>query len=238
MKFNSAQQMLDFINGGNDLYSPKAEIYVFNYNEAGSIATYRITTEEAGELANKVKHSEENYWGAFLGIGGSIWDDPSHECYKEGQTSNLDRCEELLEWEDWIWTEHYLEAGINLKVSMIVEQTIALTLEDVDDIMAGALEGGITYWCDKAEVVESDYFGDYASEQIARGGSLRLHDCEEDKSYVLDLDKFIEGFKKWLLLGYDRYNAVKDGAVDCCNIDAECADGIVQCALFGNIIYG
>ncbi|MDE6021605.1 MAG: hypothetical protein K2H01_11495 [Ruminococcus sp.] len=108
MKFNTAQQMLDYINSNHDLYSPKAEIYVFNYNEAGSIATYHITKDEARELSNKVKSGDEDYWAAFLGVGGSIWYDPSHECYQEGQMSNLDRCEELLEFEDWILTEHCL----------------------------------------------------------------------------------------------------------------------------------
>lgn len=238
MKFATAEQMLKFINDGNDLYSPKAEIYVFGYNEAGSIATYDIDEEEAIKLSNKAKGGNEEYWSAFLGVGGEIWDDPSHECYKEGQVSNLDRCSQLLEHEDWVLTKHYLGDGIDLKVPVVVEQTVELTFEDVDDIMAGALEGGIAYWCDSAEVVESDYFGEYASEQIARGGSLRLHDCEEDEVHILDLENFIEGFKKWLMLGYDQHGAVRDGKIDTCNIDASDADCIVQHALFGNVIYG
>lgn len=234
MKFATAEQMLEFINDGNDLYSPKAEIYVFGYNDAGSIATYGISEEEAKRLSNRVKSGDEDYWSAFLGVGGEIWDDPSHECYKEGQVSNLDRCSQLLEHEDWVLTKHYLGDGIYLKVEITVE----LTQQDVDDIMCGALEGGITYWCNDAEVVEDKYFGEFASEQISRGGSLRLHDSEEDKTYVLDLEKFINGFKIWLSKGYDLYGAVKTGKIDCCNIDAGCADGIVQCALFGDIIYG
>lgn len=234
MKFATAEQMLEFINDGNDLYSPKAEIYVFGYNDAGSIATYSISEEEAKRLSNRVKSGDEDYWSAFLGVGGEIWDDPSHECYKEGQVSNLDRCSQLLEHEDWVLTKHYLGDGIYLKVEITVE----LTQQDVDDIMCGALEGGITYWCNDAEVVEDKYFGEFASEQISRGGSLRLHDSEEDKTYVLDLEKFINGFKIWLSKGYDLYGAVKTGKIDCCNIDAGCADGIVQCALFGDIIYG
>lgn len=234
MKFNSAQQMLDYINSNHDLYSPKAEIYVFNYNEAGSIATYRITEDEAKVLSEKIKNGDEEYWAALLGVGGSIWDDPSHECYKEGQTSNLGRCEELLEFEDWILTEHYLGTPVPLKVEMTVE----LTQQDVDDIMCCALEGGINYWCNKAEVVESKYYGEYASEQISRGGSLRLYDCEEDDVYVLDLEKFIAGFKSWLANGYDVHGAVQSGKIDCCNIDADDADQIVQFALFGDIVYG
>ncbi len=51
-----------------------------------------------------------------------------------------------------------------------VEMEILLTQEDIDDIMAGALEGGITYWCSKAEVA-GEYLGEYGHEQIARGGT-------------------------------------------------------------------
>lgn len=234
MKFETAQQMLDYINSNHDLYSPKAEIYVFNYNEAGSIATYRITEDEAKNLSDRVKSGDDDYWAVFLGIGGSIWDDPSHECYKQGQASNLDRCEELLEFEDWILTEHYLGNGVCLKVEMPLE----LKQEDVDDIMCGALEGGINYWCRKAEVVESEYFGEYASEQISRGGNLRLYDSNDDEVYVLDLEKFIAGFKAWVANGYDTHGAIQAGKIDCCNIDAEDADQIVQFAIFGDIVFG
>lgn len=111
MKFETAHQMLDYINSNHDLYSPKAEIHVFNYNEAGSIATYSITIDEAKELSNEVKKGiDEQYWAGFLGIGGSIWDDPSCECYHEGQITNLDRCEELIEYEDWVLTDEFGKA--------------------------------------------------------------------------------------------------------------------------------
>lgn len=59
------------------------------------------------------------------------------------------------------------------QVTVSVTLEIVLTQEDIDDIMCGALEGGITYWCDEAKVV-GDYLGEYGSEQIARGGKLRL----------------------------------------------------------------
>ena len=43
--------------------------------------------------------------------------------------------------------------------------------------MATALDGGITYWCNKAEVI-GGYLGEYASDQISRGGKLKLYDYE------------------------------------------------------------
>ena len=38
---------------------------------------------------------------------------------------------------------------------------VEITQQDIDDIMCSALEGGINYWCRKAEVV-GDYLGEYS----------------------------------------------------------------------------
>lgn len=129
------------------------------------------------------------------------------------------------------------------KFEVHAEITARLTQQDVDDIMVSALEGGINYWCRRV-VVQGDYLGEYASEQISRGGKLAVwleESFEDDKTcYVLDLDKFLAGFKLWLQSGFDSYDAVdfSDGSVDCGQIDAGCADEIIQYALFGEIIFG
>lgn len=84
------------------------------------------------------------------------------------------------------------------QVTVSVTLEIVLTQEDIDDIMCGALEGGITYWCDEAKVV-GDYLGEYGSEQIARGGKLRLHlpepfDKDETEYYELDRSGEVQDF--------------------------------------------
>lgn len=121
-----------------------------------------------------------------------------------------------------------------------VEMQIKVTSEDVDCIMTGALEGGITYWCDKAEPV-GDYLGKYASEQISRGGKLMLHDFEEGEEHCLDLGKLLNGIKLWAKnpVGCNCLEQV-DGklVLDCCNADAAVCDAIIQYALFGDVIYG
>ena len=115
---------------------------------------------------------------------------------------------------------------------------IKVTQEDIDDIMCAALEGGITYWCSEAKVV-GEYLGNYASEQISRGGKLKLYDAEEDVVYTLTLNKFIKGLTKAITEGYfkdyDWYSATE---IDPCQIDAEVADVIIQLALFNDVIYG
>lgn len=121
-----------------------------------------------------------------------------------------------------------------------VKMQIKVTGEDVDDIMTGALEGGITYWCKEAKVV-GDYLGEYASEQISRGGKLILYDYEAGNTHCLDLEKLLNGIKLWVKnpAGCNCLEHI-DGklAIDCCNADAEVCDAIIQYALFGDVIYG
>ena len=124
------------------------------------------------------------------------------------------------------------------KFEVKVEIRVELTQQDIDDIMVAALEGGINYWCDEAAVEGGEYLGKYASDQISRGGTLLLHDTDEDAYRKLDLEKFLKGFKLWLENGGDQYGAVQGHEVHCCNIDAGCADEIVQYALFGEVVYG
>ena len=92
MKFNSAEKILNFIQAGNDLWSPSTNVYAFVYNEEGAICTYNISCEEAVELSQQSKEHNNEYWSAFLGLGGCIYD-PS---------KNLEICEQLYIADDWI----------------------------------------------------------------------------------------------------------------------------------------
>lgn len=121
------------------------------------------------------------------------------------------------------------------------EINVRLEQQDIDDIMVSALEGGICYWARKAEVV-GKYLGEYASEQISRGGALAIwlsEPLDDGKScYTLDISNFLSGFKLWIENGGDSYGAIDGLQVDCGQIDAGCADEIIQYALFGEIIFG
>lgn len=119
------------------------------------------------------------------------------------------------------------------------KRTVVLSEEDIDDIMCGAIEGGISYWASKAEVVEDEYLGEFASEQISRGGSLRIYDREDGETYLLTLEKLLKGFSLAVSLGYDDgWIDIPENTVDMCCIDAQGCDVIVQLALFGDVIYG
>lgn len=125
------------------------------------------------------------------------------------------------------------------KLKVPTQRNVTVTCDDIDDIMCGALTGGINYWCRKAEVV-GEYLGEYGSEQISRGGTLKLYDAEEDEVYELTLAKFMRGLMLAIEAGFDReYGWLNDdGTLDCCQIDAGEADAIIQLAIFEEVIYG
>ena len=124
-------------------------------------------------------------------------------------------------------TKHGVTAVFNFVVSD----------EDIDDIMSAALDGGITYWCGRAKVV-GEYLSEYASEQISRGGVLKLYDIEEPKAvYELTLDKFLMGLRLWIE-NERAFQLTEAGRLDIGQIDAVAADAIIQYALFCDIVYG
>lgn len=121
------------------------------------------------------------------------------------------------------------------KFRVSISLDVDLSQQDIDDIMVAALEGGINYWCREAEVV-GEYLGEYASDQISRGGSLILHDAESSDKWELTRDKFLNGVKLYFEHGCEV--PVEDNAIDTCGIDACAADSIVQYALFGKLVFG
>ena len=121
------------------------------------------------------------------------------------------------------------------KYTVRPEVEVNLSQQDIDDIMAVALDGGICYWCRKAEVV-GEYLGEYASDQISRGGALILHDAESAQTWELTLEKFLKGVKLYFEQGC--HVQVEDNAIDTCDIDANDADCIVQFSVFGEVMFG
>ena len=118
-----------------------------------------------------------------------------------------------------------------------VKYDVIVTMRDVDDIVCTALEGGINYWCKRAEVV-GNYLGEYASDQISRGGTLILYDSEGEDKYELTLDKLLKGIQMYVVNPNAPYKIVYNNELDTCQVDATVADMIIQFALFGVIVYG
>lgn len=115
-----------------------------------------------------------------------------------------------------------------------VRERVEITDEELDDIMVTALEGGISYWCYKAEVVEGDYKGaPWASHCVSRGGSIRLHVEDDDEKPVLTKERLIQGIVKEAERRGKTVRALIDDIPD-----ADQADNIIQFAVFGSLVYG
>lgn len=106
--FHSAAEMLQTIQNNTDLYNINMGIYVFLYNECGSICWYNIDLENALDLFEKTDGSDE-YWGGYLGLGGYILD--TVEWYSENgispavyDTLPIDLCKEIYGKDGWYHT--------------------------------------------------------------------------------------------------------------------------------------
>ena len=121
--------------------------------------------------------------------------------------------------------------------------TVKVKESDVLDILCSALDGGIGYWAvldnrsdDFENAPEKETIEETCARLLLSGKSIRFEDVEDEHTYELTLDKFINGIEK--AVNDEGFNIVDDdGELDCCNIDAIIGDSIVQYAIFGERIY-
>lgn len=134
-----------------------------------------------------------------------------------------------------------------------LEMDLVITPEDMNDIMLEALTGGIAHWCGKVDAVgepynSAEYIGKYASEQISKDGQLILYDKLNEKSHILNKEKFLKGLKLYLENLYLENPNIRHPygildtldnklRIDTCLADALVCDMIIQYALFGKVIY-
>ena len=98
MIFNSANDIYEMLDSDIDLYCVDDGVYMFKYNEAGSIAYYNMSEDELYRLAQDAYAHGSGYIGGELGVGGHIidvqaifpngdlvdYDDPDFdECYED-----------------------------------------------------------------------------------------------------------------------------------------------------------
>lgn len=115
-----------------------------------------------------------------------------------------------------------------------ITKKLEISNEQINDLMVCALEGGINYWCSKAEITKrpTEEFT-FASEVIALNGELTLKDAESDDTWVLTKDKFLKGLGKTVEWGdFKDVEELMDAH------DAETADVLIQYAIFDEIEFG
>ena len=72
MRFCTSNQFLEELVG-HDLYCIDLGMYVYTYNDGGSVVQYYIDGDEAKALS-QMANKANDYWEAYLGPGGHIYD--------------------------------------------------------------------------------------------------------------------------------------------------------------------
>ena len=120
------------------------------------------------------------------------------------------------------------------------------TSEEISDLIIGALEGGINYWCGKVILVKDRFDKifkgvkpedqekvQYASDLIGLGGELILVGIDEpEERWVLTKEEVLEGIKMYC----EENDITEEELMD--NYDADSCDQIIQYGLFGKIFFG
>lgn len=123
-----------------------------------------------------------------------------------------------------------------------MERTIQIPFkiddEFIDDVLTTCFEGGSNYWICEVKLGKKKPTEKvrYASQVISKDGELLIVGGEEDgKEYLLNLDMFIKGVKKYIKHCIENNREI---VLDTSMIDGDIADTILQFALFGDVIYG
>lgn len=100
-----------------------------------------------------------------------------------------------------------------------------VTQEQIDDVLADAFEHGVTHWCNEIrEELPPEEDTKHFSDVLTRGGSLGLHDANENEWRYLNLDALLGAFGE-MQFDFDNYDAMD-------------ADAVVQKAIFKEVVYG
>ena len=119
--------------------------------------------------------------------------------------------------------------------------TARISQQEVDDLLCAAFEGGITYWCSRAETVGDWPEGaEYLSDTLSRGATILLTDAEsafdseDEQPEVRTLT--LSNFKRAVVIVAEKYGQTVADFVE--DHDADSADCVVQVAVFGEVVYG
>lgn len=135
-----------------------------------------------------------------------------------------------------------------------VQITHNITLETTRNLLVSALEGGINYWgclqeCKFPPNTTREDFEEGGSRAVTdtlghvwhpayvlptiKDGGIVICDKEDDNHHTLTREKLLNGFD---IMAQKYPKQFNDIVIE--NDDAETADTLIQCALFGETIYG
>ena len=117
---------------------------------------------------------------------------------------------------------------------MEITTKIKISDQFIDDVISTAFEGGINYWCEKAEPADEKSRNlheesNYLSSIVSKGGSILLY-MDDGDSQILTLAKLKRGLQIGFEKGYFETDIEN-------TYDADTADMIIQFAVFGDLVY-
>ena len=140
MRFKTGQEMLDYIHTGNDLYCEETGLYLFEYNDRGAVCYYNVSNEKARDLQKLSEKYDGEYWGGFLGAGGSIMenDDGDYECLCGNEKD-----------------DKYFNDGKQFD-SLIEHEYVGLEYKSGEEVLVDEIEGLLTALTDRYVILEGD----------------------------------------------------------------------------------
>lgn len=135
------------------------------------------------------------------------------------------------------------------KFSLSIEETkVALSEEDITDIVIEGLEHGIGYWSildntgkEYEEAPEDEPVAITTAELLLAGKTIIFEDTEdENEKWELTLEKLLAGIQMYLNTPNGKgclESDLEECVLNPCNVDADTADCMFQYALFGEIVF-
>lgn len=115
-----------------------------------------------------------------------------------------------------------------------ITTTFDITQQQVADLVVTAFEGGSNYWlgdikpfyAKTADYAEADRYGEDMVTRV-------FTPSEDDEEYTFDREAINRGLQIMADQYPTHFNDLRED-----NFDADTADVFLQCALFGEIVYG
>lgn len=128
---------------------------------------------------------------------------------------------------------------MNFKIQRTIMEEI--TLEQIDNLLICAFEGGSNYWYTIKREIEPTVTLyktiDYLMPALNPGGALIIVDKNEDEDEAEEYTLNLESIEKGLRLMAESYTFHTKNFIDG-NEDAETGDVFLQLCLFGEIVFG
>lgn len=137
-------------------------------------------------------------------------------------------------------TDYVIEVTnkMNEKVNTIgrIYVPVTVTRQMMDDILCGAFETGIDHWCDGIELTTAHGEAERQGLWYAFPGFSYTLSTVDGEVFQIDEMAVLSGLER-----YCRWQSIQHGAdpvPDFDNLDAGDYDGIIQFAVFNELVYG